>query len=109
MAEIFKETPKPGMPFCTPGLMAGLARLEYAIQNIKGEGCTISWSGLGAPMITVNGGGGGGGADFDAMFEFKSAEVVSGNLEIVFTTKNVSSGDTGTDITAKIPVVLFSD
>ena len=53
MAEIFKERPRQGMPFCTPGLMDGLARLEYAIQNIKGEGCEISWSGLGAPMITV--------------------------------------------------------
>ena len=107
MAEIFKEKPKQGMPFCTPGLMDGLARLEYAIQNIKGEGCTISWSGLGAPMITVEGGG--GGADFDAMFEFKSAAIVSGKLEVVFTTQNVSSGEEGTDITAKIPVVLFSD
>lgn len=108
MAEIFKEKPKQGMPFCTPGLMDGLARLEYAVKNIKGEGCTISWSGLGAPMITVEGGGG-GGADFDAMFEFKSAAIVSSNLEVVFTTKNVSSGDAGTNITAKIPVVLFSD
>ena len=59
------------MPFCTPGLMDGLARLEYAVKNIKGEGCTISWSGLGAPMITVEGGGGGGGADFDAVSEFE--------------------------------------
>ena len=107
MAEIFKERPRQGMPFCTPGLMDGLARLEYAIKNIKGEGCEISWSGLGAPMITVKGGS--GGADFDAMFEFKSAAIVSGKLEVVFTTKNVGSGDDGTDITAKIPVVLFSD
>ena len=107
MAEIFKETPRQGMPFCTPGLMDGLARLEYAIQNIKGEGCTISWSGLGAPMITVKGGG--GGADFDAMVESSSAMVVGSNIEVVFKTKNVSSGDAGTDVIAKIPVVFFSD
>ena len=55
------------------------------------------------------GGGGEDPTDFTAMVEFKSAAVVGSNLEIVFTTQNVSSGAAGADITAKIPVVLFSD
>ncbi|MDD2598370.1 MAG: hypothetical protein PHO37_03975 [Kiritimatiellae bacterium] len=86
------------------------------IESFRGDnGLVVLKSDDGSTVIDTDdgqpsgSGSGGGAADFDAMFEFKSAAIVSGKLEVVFTTKNVSSGDTGADITAKIPVVLFSD
>ena len=82
------------------------------IESFRGDnGLVVLKSDDGSTVIDTDDGqpSGSGAADFDAMFEFKSAAIVSGKLEVVFTTKNVSSGDTGADITAKIPVVLFSD
>ena len=84
------------------------------IESFRGDnGLVVLKSDDGSTVIDTDdgqpSGSGGGAADFDAMFEFKSTEIVSGKLEVVFTTKNISSGDAGADITAKIPVVLFSD
>ena len=72
MAEIFKEKPKQGMPFCTPGLMDGLARLEYAVKKYKGRGMHNPWSGLGTDDYGRRRRLGGGGADFDAVFNLKN-------------------------------------
>ncbi|MCK9326652.1 MAG: hypothetical protein M0P69_14270 [Bacteroidales bacterium] len=119
MAEIFKETPRQGMPFCTPGLMDGLARLEYAIKNIKGEGCEISWSGLGAPMITVKGVVKGEELpDIDVITSVKGFGVTqrSGGQVIFlnFGTTNLKTGEAGADdnndlaLTAKSLVELVS-
>ena len=86
------------------------------IESFRGDnGLVVLKSDDGSTVIDTDdgqpsgSGSGGGAADFDAMFEFSSAAVDGNNLEIVFTTKNVISGDSGTDITAKIPVTLFSD
>ena len=84
-------------------------------KNGDGTGAIIDGQGPGSDEIEADRddypyeGGDGGAAEFDAMVEFSSAAVVGSNLEVVFTTKNVSSGDAGANITAKIPVVLFSD
>jgi len=54
MPNFFKTTPKKGDPFSKPGFMAGIAKMAYALKNMKIEGGNITWSGLGAPMITVD-------------------------------------------------------
>jgi hypothetical protein len=51
MLRFFKLKPRPGAPLSMAGIAEGLAKIEYALVNMRVENGCVDWSQLGAPTI----------------------------------------------------------
>jgi len=51
MLRFFKHRPKAGAPLSMAGIAEGLAKIEYALVNMRVENGRVDWSQLGAPTI----------------------------------------------------------
>jgi len=52
MLRFFKHRPKAGAPLSMAGIAEGLAKIEYALVNMRVENGRVDWSQLGAPTIS---------------------------------------------------------